>query len=707
MEHILESIEASLQTNHIKEASSLINEHRRLFENNARFWNLKGVLHYSKQELDMAVQCLTTAVRLDPGYPDAKINLEFISQLQQGEGGIRSDALDDSGFIQRKVESLNQAVLLVESCVAMLHEEETDDAWRQVLTRTYTTMNWSSADLTRLQQLVSSRFLIRIYENILLCIEETLNYSQVTNKDELIMVVEFTLLSLLKELREEVHFFGQIYPDPNKWDSYYRDEFNSANLNIYAKRSMESGVYKYPISIVVPAYNKLEFTKQCVESILKYTQDFEFELILVNDGSTDGTKEYYASIKHPNKKVINLYKNTGAMNAYFIGTRAVEGRVLVSVSNDVIVLNNWLSNLMTCLESDPTIGMVVPMTNKISNKQSINVTYESHEEMQQFAAAFNHSDPNKWMERERLCPFLHVVPMDIFGKGLCHDRLYQHAEFCDDDISLLLRKSGYKLILAGDTYCHHYGSVSLREGQKDNNSLNVSREIFKQKHKIDPWNDIIDGVDYLYSGFELREKASVRLLSLDPGFGKVPYAIRNHYKNAGILDVQLVNAVFDRTFATVYEQFHDPFIFVQSIHELVQEVSGHRYDHILLCKPLEYYDEIEQLIRSINKLLTEDGEFRFVVSNPYSANVISNLIALNGTWFNGGIERKLMSFSTVEKLLKEEGFGTISVEAIPSKGNNEIVISELKNTASKIGVKIHAKHDLLLGSDTIMFSVKR
>ena len=62
--------------------------------------------------------------------------------------------------------------------------------------------------------------------------------------------------------------------------------------------------FKYKVSIIVTAYNKLEYTKAAIESIYKYT-DFskgEVELITKNNGSTDGTQEYFESL--PNKKKI-------------------------------------------------------------------------------------------------------------------------------------------------------------------------------------------------------------------------------------------------------------------------------------------------------------------------------------------------------------------------------------------------------------------
>ena len=58
------------------------------------------------------------------------------------------------------------------------------------------------------------------------------------------------------------------------------------------------------VTISIQAFNRLEKTKRCVESILKYTKGIDYELLLVDSGSSDGTFEYYKSVPHEKKKVV-------------------------------------------------------------------------------------------------------------------------------------------------------------------------------------------------------------------------------------------------------------------------------------------------------------------------------------------------------------------------------------------------------------------
>lgn len=50
------------------------------------------------------------------------------------------------------------------------------------------------------------------------------------------------------------------------------------------------------IMISVTAYNRLEKTKRCVGYILEFTKDFDYELLLIDNGSTDGTQEYFQGV---------------------------------------------------------------------------------------------------------------------------------------------------------------------------------------------------------------------------------------------------------------------------------------------------------------------------------------------------------------------------------------------------------------------------
>lgn len=594
--NVLIEIENYIENNDFENALSLILSNERGYENNADFWNLKGVLCFKVDEIAVAISCFSKAVELDTHHQSARENLKYLRNLIITTANEDLSNLNDEKFITNIVEILESMTSKVEACIISLNEDDLNTCLH-ILKDIQNVMNLCSAEITRLKKIVSSRFMSNLFENILECLGNCFQDYNQNSGEKLTLLVEFTLYPLIKELREEIYFFGLIYPHPDKLDQYYKNEFASANANHYARKSLITGEYKYPVSILVLAYNKLEFTKLCVESILKYTTEIDYELILVNDGSSDGTREYFESVPYRNKKIISYSKNNGPMLAFLIGARTAEGRVLATVNNDAIVTEKWLENLLICLESDKKIGLVVPTTNSISNNQAISVQYETLEDMQRFARGYNESNPNKWFERERLCPFINVFPMSIYGNGICPDRMFQYGEFSDDDFSLQLRLNGYKLILAKDTFCHHFGSVSLGEAQRKSNSLEISRGIFKLKNKLDAWHDFQNNVSHLLTNIEHKNNESISVLCIDPGFGMVPYQIRNSYKENGNSNVRLYNFSTHKKFTNVSNKLFDHFISAETYMEVLELLSGKSFDYILFCKPIEEYPDGEIILK--------------------------------------------------------------------------------------------------------------
>ncbi|MDR2558107.1 MAG: glycosyltransferase, partial [Oscillospiraceae bacterium] len=273
--------------------------------------------------------------------------------------------------------------------------------------------------------------------------------------------IEFELLPLLQHGYQYFYFWGCVYPDMQRMKNYYENEKKLLLKNTYLEESEKSGKYKYELSISVLAYNKLDYTKQCVESILKTVpKDLNYELILINHGSTDGTKEYFESI-NPTKQLD--VKVNGTLG-YSIA-RIVEGKYFISVSNDIIIGENAIKNMLQCLKSDPKIAFVVPTTSNVSNLQTIPADYSSPVEMQAFAKTNNQYDPFRHEQRTRLCDPVSAYKMSaaINDIGIFGHFFFKKLAFPDDVISMLFRRAGYKNILAKDAYCHHFGQITLRD----------------------------------------------------------------------------------------------------------------------------------------------------------------------------------------------------------------------------------------------------
>ena len=137
-----------------------------------------------------------------------------------------------------------------------------------------------------------------------------------------------------------------------------------------------NGYKSLMVSIIILTHNQLEYTRLCIESIYKYTTE-SYQLILVDNGSTDGTVEYLKSVvSHKSSidshKLICNQKNLGFARGCNQGIEEASGSYILLLNNDVVVTDGWLKRMLQCAESDSKIGIVGPMTNFISGPQQDN-----------------------------------------------------------------------------------------------------------------------------------------------------------------------------------------------------------------------------------------------------------------------------------------------------------------------------------------------
>lgn len=109
------------------------------------------------------------------------------------------------------------------------------------------------------------------------------------------------------------------------------------------------------VSVVLPTYNHLAFLPRAIESILEQTYR-DFELIVVNDGSTDGTKEYLETLTDPRIKVIHQ-ENKRLPEALNTGFKAARGELLTWTSSDNHCAPMFLEALVSALDAHPEAGL--------------------------------------------------------------------------------------------------------------------------------------------------------------------------------------------------------------------------------------------------------------------------------------------------------------------------------------------------------------
>ncbi|MDR3637362.1 MAG: glycosyltransferase [Isosphaeraceae bacterium] len=207
-------------------------------------------------------------------------------------------------------------------------------------------------------------------------------------------------------------------------------------------------------SIVIVTHNQLEYTRMCVESIRRLT-DEAYELIFVDNASTDGTVEYLQAL--PGATVIANGENRGFPAGANQGIEAAGGDQVLLLNNDTVVTTSWLRRLLGALYSDAKIGLVGPCSNCVSGEQQVAVAYDDLGGLDGFAWEWGKANHAAVQDTSRLIGFcLLIRRATLDAVGLLDER-FGVGCFEDDDYCLRALQAGWRAVIARDAFVHHYG----------------------------------------------------------------------------------------------------------------------------------------------------------------------------------------------------------------------------------------------------------
>ncbi|WP_315852320.1 glycosyltransferase [Paludisphaera rhizosphaerae] len=242
-------------------------------------------------------------------------------------------------------------------------------------------------------------------------------------------------------------------------------------------------------SIVVPCFNQLAYTRTCLAALARRTRG-PWELIVVDDGSTDGTGRYLEGFRDAAPFPVTVLSepvNCGFPAACNRGLAAARGDYLVLLNNDAVVADDWLDQLVALAESSPRIGAVGPMSNFASPPQLVaDVPYgDDLEAMRRYAEDRRRTRRGRWFTAPKLSGFCVLVKRRAFEAVGPLDERFGPGLFDDDDWSLRIRKAGFDLAVADDLFVHHFGGRTFLGAGIDSERL-LAENLAKFRAK---WGD--------------------------------------------------------------------------------------------------------------------------------------------------------------------------------------------------------------------------
>ncbi len=276
------------------------------------------------------------------------------------------------------------------------------------------------------------------------------------------------------------HLFGPVLAEQDRGaprQGGYCLAFNQAGTTDWAPEAndnreqvrsrLSSGFQNLPApgelltSVIILFHNQLPFTRLCLDSVLRHTRA-PYELILVDNGSTDGTAEYLEEVRARSGlarvEVIRNETNLGFPAGCNQAAGRARGRFLLFLNNDTIVTEGWLEGLLAWARHDwPKVGLVGPMTNHIGNQQRIPVDYRDLDGLDDFAARRRQACAGQAHEPPMLAGFCLLARRDVFEQVDGFDIRFGLGYLDDDDLSLRVKNAGYRLVAAHDVFVHHFG----------------------------------------------------------------------------------------------------------------------------------------------------------------------------------------------------------------------------------------------------------
>ena len=210
------------------------------------------------------------------------------------------------------------------------------------------------------------------------------------------------------------------------------------------------------VSIIIVNYNGKELLQKCLDSLLKVNYD-NFEIILVDNNSTDGTVEFVTK-NYPSLIIIKLDSNKGFAEPNNIAAKISNGKYLLFLNNDTVVTPNFISEMVKVMETDKKIAVCQSLLLKPDGSVDSSGDFIDH-----LGVVYNSKtkiDEIREVSSARGASML--VRSDIFEKL---DGFDQKFFITFEDVDLCWRSwiLGYRVLIIPTSIVYHEGGITIKK----------------------------------------------------------------------------------------------------------------------------------------------------------------------------------------------------------------------------------------------------
>lgn len=235
--------------------------------------------------------------------------------------------------------------------------------------------------------------------------------------------------------------------------------------------------------IIALTWNNKQVTRDFVESFLGNTA-ISTRLIIIDNGSSDGTTEYLSSLKDSGNCIIKVVlnrENKGFVGGMNQGIEASNAPYVCLANNDLIFTKGWLEEIISVFKKYDNIGVLNPNSNNLGTPPA------SGNSLEGFAKDLRNKYEGIFVEMPFCIGFCMVIKREIIDKIGGFSEEFAPLFFEDSDYSMKVKREGFLIGMAKGSYVWHKEHASVDKlGRKKEELFTKSKRIFLKK-----WGSIL------------------------------------------------------------------------------------------------------------------------------------------------------------------------------------------------------------------------
>lgn len=273
-----------------------------------------------------------------------------------------------------------------------------------------------------------------------------------------------------------------------------------------------------PTSIIIPVYNCLEYLKKCLDSVYKYTNNYE--VIIVDNGSNAETKKYISELTEFDLKVITNSENKGFGYGNNQGIKVAQYDYICFLNSDTLVTPDWLYKLQKVFKVRKDCGFTSPTTCYCGGIQCDQSLFKNRFSMSELEISAYSSNLKEEFIQTTVMGYCMLAKKELFDKvGVFDYKRYGIGNSEEVDLEWRAEQFGYKNYWAKGAYVHHYGHMTFAENRINPwASLSKNRKIFEER-KSDP-NLFIENDVEVGNIKEVKPDTSNKISIIIPTYGQ-------------------------------------------------------------------------------------------------------------------------------------------------------------------------------------------